>query len=74
MTFSCSAAIVNHIDRTGGDRRRGSSGGGGGALQQQYFGVLIQEAARLARRNVTVVKELGASSDHPVHIANPQSK
>lgn len=34
---------------------------------------MLQEAARLARRDITIVSKSGAGGDHPVHIAYPES-
>jgi 23S rRNA (cytosine1962-C5)-methyltransferase len=68
LTFSCSASVVNHKQLQGRDRDGTSS------MHEQFFASLIQEAARLAGRNVTVIRELDGGNDHPIHIANPESK
>lgn len=60
FTFSCSAAIVNHKPSE--------------QHQQKYFTFLMQEAAQLVGKSVTIVRELDGGNDHPIHIANPESK
>ncbi|CAE7457753.1 rlmI [Symbiodinium microadriaticum] len=67
LTFSCSAAIVNQ-------RVVETRSGSQSLPHSQYFTSLVQEAARVANKNAVVIRELNGGDDHPIHIANPQSK
>ena len=73
FTFTCSALIVNGdvTSRSAKDRTRQDTRS---LPHGQYFTALLQEAARLAGRNVLIIRELNGCDDHPIHIANPQSK
>lgn len=46
------------------------------AVSHQYglFHKYLNEASRQLGRNVTIIKELGASSDHPINVGFPEGK